>query len=213
MPLATPDHLTHADLTQAARVLLWRYQDGTPIGWQRERIYGNDNLRARFDRNPEARFVSDYAQEVLLAFYPDLAPKHVIRRLSLMGLQAGMTGRGPSHPECSDEDLLAGLHLLHQRHWFVHMAAERMAPTWVLHLIAVLGAETVNLAISLGMNRDWFTSAAEQPETVDLPALRTLAALSGATPEATGADVLHDVLDLVDSGSMPTGSMPTGGTP
>lgn len=60
VPLAEPDHLTHADLMQAARVLLWRYQDGAHIEWHQQRIYGNDHLRTFLDRSPDARFEPVY---------------------------------------------------------------------------------------------------------------------------------------------------------
>lgn len=204
MPLAAPDHLTHADIVQAARVLLQRYQDGAYVEWHQQRTYGNDHLRTFLDRSPDARFEPVYAQEVLLAFTPDIRPKKVILRLNLMGLQAGMVNRSAAHPESDDDDLLAGLHLLERQRWFVTMSAERMSPTWVLHLIDVLGAETVDLAFTLDLSRDWFTAAEADPTSVDLPALRTMASLRGRT----NLDFIHDVLDLADSFSMPTGTTP-----
>lgn len=185
-------------------MLLWRYQDGAYVEWRQRRVYGNDHLRTFLDRSPDARFEPVYAQQILLAFFPACPPKKVVLRLNAMGLQAGMTHRTAVRPDCTDDDLLAGLHLLDHQRWFITMSVERMPPTWVLHLMDVLGAETVDLAFALDMTRGWFAAAEQDPTSVDLPALRTMASLRART----NLNIINDALDLADSFSMPTGSTP-----
>ena len=198
VPLARPDHLTHTDLIQAARILVGRHQDAFPVDWHTspERLETNHHIRTELDSHPAVRHDPLYAQEVFKAFLPDTLPKTMVRHLSQFGLQVGLTGRTATNPAASDADILAGLHILdHHDRWVDHMRILNMSPLRTHTLLTQLthphtghpdGHEVLDLGIRLHMDDDWFTATAADPNTVDLPALRTMHALlhaNMATPD------------------------------
>jgi hypothetical protein len=185
-PLVSPSFLTSDDLLVATRVLLGRYQNvQSGFIWNTRRRLDNATVRNRWNRLADNRVDTDLCQEVVLAFCCT-RPLHVMRDLHFMGLNANDSDQPDGPVATSDDDLYAGLLLLDRPGWYDTMTSNQMTPSQVVSLIEVLGEETVGLGLELGLDATWFTAAEADPTTVDLPGLRTLAALHPAfTPAVT----------------------------
>lgn len=178
--LAAPKYLTRADLLVAARAMLSRYERidlSRLIEWHSERELDNVTVRMVLDGRRTAPADVDVSQEVLMAFLPDREPRAVVESLYRMGLMGReLVNTAPASP---DEALHAGLLLLDHPDWFPLMARVRVrvSPQRVVPLMGVLDEAAIGLALDLGMDDDWFTTAASDPSMVSVPALRTMAAL------------------------------------
>lgn len=176
--LANPEHLTRVDLLVAARTMLSRYERldlNRVIEWCSARELDNLTVRLALNGTRTGPADADLSQEVLMAFFPDHHPRAISESLYRMGLRGQpLKDAAIASP---DEDLHAGLFLLDHPDWFTPMACARISPQRIAPLVGIIDDEAIGLALDLGLDDDWFATAATDPDGVNAPGLRTLAAL------------------------------------
>lgn len=183
MPLPRP--VSSADLADAARILLRRLQGSLRTNWDEDRIYTDASIahRIRKSRREWANiddttkaafpmrgvFAGDLSVEIIRVA-TNRNPMFVISSLD----QLGLIGR--NHP--TDDDIHAGLALLDHGGWFDTIADNDLLPI-VATLIEALGDERVDLMLRLGYTQSAFETVFNDPDSIDMDALRTMAALRG----------------------------------
>lgn len=183
MPLPRP--VTSADIADACRILLRRLQGSLRTNWDEDRIYSDSGIARRIrkarrdwgDTDPTIQdafpmrgvFTGDLAVEIIRAG-TGRNPLSVIASLDQMGLI------GRNHP--TDDDIHAGLALLDHGGWFDTIREQGVLPI-VATLIEALGEEAVDLMLRLGYTQAAFETVFNDPDLIDLPALRTMVALRG----------------------------------
>lgn len=183
MPLPRP--VTTADTADASRILLRRLQGSLRTNWDEDRIYTDASIAKRIRKSRREWTDTDTTTRAAFpnigVFAGDLAveiirvatgrnPMFVISSLD----QLGLIGR--NHP--TDDDIHAGLALLDHGGWFDTIRENGLLPI-VATLIEALGHERVDLMLRLGYTQAAFETVFNNPSTINIDALRTMAALRG----------------------------------